>query len=50
MNDKLSVFCDGTIVINLNHFIWITMMSGVGLYLTGFYSVYYLCKYMNFKN
>ena len=47
MDPIRSVFCNGTMIIDANDFIWITMGCGVGYFVTGylfFRSIYNLCK------
>ena len=47
MDPILSVFCNGTMIIDANQFVWITMGAGVGYFVTGYlllYSIYNLCR------
>jgi len=47
MDPIRSVFCNGTMIIDANQFVWITMGAGVGYFVTGYLllnSIYNLCK------
>ena len=47
MDPIRSVFCNGTIILDANDFVWITMGAGVGYFVTGYLflnSIYNLCK------
>ena len=47
MDPIRSVFCNGTIILDANDFVWITMGAGVGYFVTGYLflnSIYNLCR------
>ena len=47
MDPIRSVFCNGTIILDANDFVWITMGAGVGYFVTGYLllnSIYNFCK------
>jgi len=47
MDPMRSVFCNGTMIIDANQFVWITMGSGIGYFVIGylfFRSIYNICK------
>ena len=42
-----SVFCNGTMIIDANQFVWITMGSGIGYFVIGYLivqSIFNMCK------
>ena len=47
MDPIRSVFCNGTIILDANDFVWITMGAGVGYFVTGYLllnSIYNFCR------